>query len=190
MDDGPAPGTAKVLDLLKRRHVRATFFVVGERAVQHPALLRRMVREGHVVGSHSWNHPEFLGMSAKRLRRQLVRADRAIRGATGHHPRLMRPPFGEVTPQVRTACGALGEAVVLWNVDPRDWKDREADTVVKRVLKHARRGSIILTHDSLKSTRNAYPRIIDGLRKRGFTLVTVPQLFAGRMHAGRVYLHA
>lgn len=188
MDDGPVPGTANVLDLLRRKGVHATFFVVGQLARRHPALLRRMVAEGHVVGNHSWNHPEFFGKKARTIRGQLVHTDAAVRRATGRDPVLMRPPFGEVTPKVREACRRLGEAVVLWDVDPLDWKDRKASTIAHRVVKQAKRGSIILTHDSLKTTRAAYSDIIDGLRARGFTLVTVPELFGGHLKAGRVYL--
>jgi len=188
MDDGPVPGTAHVLELLKRKGVHATFFVVGQLARRRPALLRRMVAEGNVVGNHSWNHPEFFGKKAKMIRGQLVRTDAAIHRAIGHDPVLMRPPFGEVTPNVRKISRSLGEAVVIWDVDPVDWKDRKSSTVAHRVVTQARRGSIILTHDSLKTTRAAYADIIDGLRARGFTLVTVPELFGGKMVAGRVYL--
>jgi peptidoglycan/xylan/chitin deacetylase (PgdA/CDA1 family) len=188
MDDGPVPGTARVLDLLKRKGVHATFFVVGQMARRHPALLRRMLAEGHVVGNHSWNHPEFFGEPAKMIRGQLEHTNTVLHRATGQYPVLMRPPFGEVTPKVRKTARSLHEAVVLWDVDPVDWKDRKASTVAHRVVKQAKRGSIILTHDSLKTTRAAYSRIIDGLHARGFTLVTVPQLFGGKMTAGKVYL--
>jgi peptidoglycan/xylan/chitin deacetylase (PgdA/CDA1 family) len=189
MDDGPLPGTARVLDLLKRKGVHVTFFVVGQLVRRHPALVRRMVAEGHIVGNHSWSHPEFFGQPASMIRRQLVRTDAAVHRATGHDPLLMRPPFGEVTANLRKTCRALHEAVVLWDVDPLDWKNRKATTVAHRVLRKAKRDSIILTHDSLRTTRAAYSRIIDGLRARGFTLVTVPELFGGPMRAGKVYLH-
>ena len=161
MDDGPVPGTAQVLNLLKRKGVHATFFVVGHLARRHPALLRRMVAEGHAVGNHSWNHPEFFGAPGRTIRGQLMHTDAAVRRATGHDPVLMRPPFGEVTGTVRKISRALHEAIVLWDVDPLDWKDRKVSTVVHRVVKQAKRGSIILTHDSLKTTRAAYSRIID-----------------------------
>jgi peptidoglycan/xylan/chitin deacetylase (PgdA/CDA1 family) len=187
MDDGPVPGTVHVLDLLERKGVHATFFVVGQLARRHPAILRRMVAEGNVVGNHSWNHPEFFGMKAKAIRGQLVHTDAAVHRAIGRDPVLMRPPFGEVTAKVRQVSRQLGKAVVIWDVDPVDWKDRKASTVAHRVVKQARRGSIILTHDSLKTTRAAYADIIDGLRARGFTLVTVLELFGGTMVAGRVY---
>ncbi len=188
LDDGPVPGTAAVLSLLRRKHVHATFFVVGRQARAHPDLVRRMVADGHVVGNHSWNHPEFWHLSRKAIDRQLARTDAAVKRAAGTRPSLLRPPFGEVDRSVRKAARARGQAIVLWDVDPRDWKDRKAAVVAKRVLHQARRGSIILVHDVWPSTRHALARIIDGLRAKGFTLVTVPDLLGGRQRPGRVYL--
>jgi peptidoglycan/xylan/chitin deacetylase (PgdA/CDA1 family) len=124
------------------------------------------------------------------IRGQIAHTDTVLRRSTGHNPVLMRPPYGEVTAKVKKACRRLHEAVVLWDVDPLDWKNRKASTVAHRVITHAKRGSIILTHDSLKTTRAAYADIIDGLRARGFTLVTVPELFGGKMVAGKVYARA
>lgn len=188
MDDGPVGATRGVLALLRRKQVPATFFVVGTQARAHPGLIRRMVADGHVVGNHSWNHPEFWGMSRGAVRRQLSRTDAVLKRITGKRPVLVRPPFGELNRKVRSVARARHQALVLWDVDPLDWKDRSATTVARRVLQQTRRGSIILTHDVWPSTRHAYARIIDGLRARGFTFVTVPQLLGPRTKPGRVYL--
>jgi peptidoglycan/xylan/chitin deacetylase (PgdA/CDA1 family) len=187
-DDGPVPGTANVLALLRRNHVHATFFVTGVNAKAHPKLLRRMVADGNVIGNHSWNHPEFWKLSRAKIRNQLAHTDAVIRRATGKRPTLLRPPFGEVDAKVRALAKARGQAIVLWDVDPRDWKDRAAKTVAKRVLKQVRRGSIVLVHDVWPSTRHAVGTIIHRLRARGYTLVTVPQLLGGKQRPGRVYL--
>jgi len=183
-------GTADLLRVLKRKHVRATFFVLGQQVTAHPAIIRRMVAEGHVIGNHSWNHPEFWGMSAKAIRRQLARTDHAVASITGHRPTLVRTPFGEINARVRKIARSRGDALILWDVDPLDWKKHSAKVVAKRVITHARRGSIILSHDVWPSTRHAYARIIDGLRAKGFTLVTVPELLGHRLKPGRVYLRA
>lgn len=190
LDDGPVAGTAKVLSLLRRKHAHATFFVMGTQARAHPGLIRRMVADGHAVGNHSWNHPEFWHLSGKGITRQLARTDAVVKRAAGTRPSLLRPPFGEVDRRVRKAAKARGQAIILWDVDPRDWKDRKAATVAKRVLRQTHRGSIILVHDVWPSTRHALPRIIDGLQARGFTLVTVPELLGGRQRPGHVYLRA
>jgi len=186
LDDGPVGGTSRLLDLLRRKHARVTFFVLGEHARAHPGIVRRMVAEGHAVGNHSWNHPQFWHLSRAQLRSQLARTDATLKRITGTRPRLVRPPFGQVDGDVRAVARARGQALVLWNVDPLDWKDHKASTVARRVVAHARRGSIILTHDVWPSTRHAYARIIDGLRAKGFTLVTVPELLGSAPKPGRV----
>jgi peptidoglycan/xylan/chitin deacetylase (PgdA/CDA1 family) len=188
MDDGPVPQTASVLALLRREQVHATFFLIGRNAELHPEIVRRMLADGNAVGNHSWTHPEFWRMSKKAIRRELARTDAVIKKATGERPTLVRPPYGEVNAKVRKVAKDRGDALILWDVDPLDWKDHKAKTVVKRVLAHARRGSIILTHDVWPSTRHAYKAIIRGLKARGFTLVTVPELLAGKARPGRVYL--
>ncbi|MGC3994943.1 MAG: polysaccharide deacetylase family protein [Propionicimonas sp.] len=188
MDDGPVANTSKVLDLLRKKKVHATFFVLGQNARLHPGLVRRMLAEGHAVGNHSWNHPQFWKMSRAAIARQLDRTDALLKRITGKKPRLVRPPYGEVDARVRRIATAGGQSLVLWDVDPDDWRDHDADLVVRRVLHHARRGSIILTHDVWPTTRHAYARIIDGLEERGFTLVTVPQLLGSKAKPGRVFL--
>lgn len=189
-DDGPVGGTADLLAVLRRKHVHATFFVLGQQAKAHPAIIRRMAADGHVIGNHSWDHPEFWGLSAKAIRRQLARTDHVLAAITGHRPTLVRPPFGELNARIRKVARSRGDSLILWDVDPLDWKKHSAKVVAKRVIRQARRGSIILSHDVWPSTRHAYARIIDGLRAKGFTLVTVPELLGHRARPGRVYLRA
>jgi peptidoglycan/xylan/chitin deacetylase (PgdA/CDA1 family) len=187
MDDGPVAKTGTLLALLRRKHVHATFFLLGRQAKAHPAIVRRMLADGNAIGNHSWSHPEFWGLPAKKVRAQLARTDAVLEKITGRRPTLVRPPFGEFNHTVKKVAKARGQALVLWDVDPQDWKKHKASVVAKRVIAHARRGSIILTHDVWPSTRHAYARIIDGLRAKGFTLVTVPELFGGRLKPGKVY---
>ncbi|MFT4110611.1 polysaccharide deacetylase family protein, partial [Propionicimonas sp.] len=188
MDDGPVTNTSKVLDLLRRKKVHATFFVLGENARLHPALVRRMVAEGNAVGNHSWDHPQFWKLSRAAIARQLHRTDALLKRITGKRPALVRPPYGEVDARVRKIARAHGQSLILWDVDPTDWRDHDTDLVVRRVLRHARRGSIILSHDVWPTSRHAYARIIDGLERRGFTLVTVPDLLGRGARPGRVFL--
>jgi len=189
LDDGPVPQTAKVLDLLKKLDVKATFFVLGEMAKAHPKIVQRIVREGHAVGNHSWSHPEFWKCSKASIRKQLTKTNRLLThlGAT---PTLMRPPFGEWDARVAKISRKLGLAGILWDVDPLDWKSRNTKKVVKSVLRKVKPGSIILTHDTLKTTRKAYPAIIKKLRAKGYVFVTVPELLAGELHAGGRYSNA
>jgi peptidoglycan/xylan/chitin deacetylase (PgdA/CDA1 family) len=181
-DDGPGPSTGRLLDLLARDRAPATFFVIGRQINGNEALLARMMRDGHVVGNHTWSHPDLSRTSPDKTHAQSAATDAAITAATGQRPTVMRPPYGAMSPTVTQ----LGEAVILWDVDTLDWKYRVSSSVTQRALAGARSGSIVLMHDIHPSTVEAVPAIIAGLRARGFTLVTVPQLL-GQVRAGAVY---
>jgi peptidoglycan/xylan/chitin deacetylase (PgdA/CDA1 family) len=187
-DDGPVKHTSDVLDALSARGARATFFVLGVMARKHPELLRRMIAEGDAVGNHSWNHPMLFGLSAKATRSQFVRTEKVITAAIGEEPMLVRTPFGQQNKKIRKILAKLGSPVILWNVDPQDWKVRKTAVVIRRVVKATKRNSIVLLHDVWPSTRAAVPAIIDKLQAKGFVLVTVPELI-GTPHPGKVYLH-
>lgn len=186
-DDGPMPETAKLLDVLKKQHVSATFFVVGEQAKAHPGVLRRMVAEGHVVGNHSFSHPEFWKISAASVKSQLSRATAAIRKATGKKVTLFRPPYGESNAKIRSIAGKQGLCQILWSVDSLDWRSKNAKEVAKRVLRLARPGAIVLSHDIYPSTRKAWATLIPKLKKKGYVFVTVPELLGSRIKPGRTY---
>ena len=189
MDDGPVPQTAKLLKLLRKEHAHATFFVLGMNAKRHPAIVRQMVADGNAVGNHSWDHPQFWKASKKKVRRELARTDKLLKKLTGSRPVLVRAPFGEVDGRVRAITKSRGQVLVQWSVDPVDWRDRNTRVVTKRILKQARRNSIILSHDIRPTTRKAYAGIIRGLKARGFTLVTVPELLGTRAKPGHLYFH-
>lgn len=189
MDDGPVPQTAKLLALLRREQSHATFFVLGTNAARHPAIVRRMAADGNAVGNHSWDHPQFWHVSKAAIRRELARTDALLKRLTGARPTVVRAPYGEMDARVRAITKSRGQALVQWNVDPVDWRDRNTKLVTKRVLKNTRRNSIILSHDIRPTTRRAYAGIIRGLKAKGYTLVTVPQLLAGHAKPGVVYFH-
>lgn len=189
MDDGPVANTVRVLNLLRREQVHATFFVVGVNASAHPAIIRRMVADGNAVGNHSWNHPQFWHLSAAAIRRQLARTDSLLKRITGSRPTIVRTPFGEFDARVRAIARSRGQALIQWSVDPQDWRDHNSKLVTKRVLKSVHRNSIILSHDVWPTTRHAYAGIISGLKAKGYTLVTVPELLAGHQRPGVVYFH-
>lgn len=187
-DDGPVKHTSHVLDALVARGARATFFVEGIMARKQPDLLRRMIAEGDAVGNHSWNHPIMFGLKSASIRSQFVRTQKVITAAVGARPMLVRTPFGQQNKKIRKVLAKLGSPVILWDVDPQDWKVRKTDVVIRRVVKATRRNSIVLLHDVWPSTRAAVPAIIDKLQAKGFVLVTVPELL-GTPKPGKVYLH-
>jgi peptidoglycan-N-acetylglucosamine deacetylase len=177
-DDGPsATLTPKLLDLLAERHIKVTFFVIGENVAEHPEIVARAAREGHEIGNHSWSHPNFAKMSQESVRSQLQRTDDAIKNATGQRPTLMRPPYGSLTErEKRWIHDEFGYQIILWEVDPYDWKRPGPAVVRNRILKETRPGSIVLSHDIHPGTIEAMPSTLDALEAKGFKFVTVSEL--------------
>jgi len=173
-DDGPHPVyTGPILDILEEKGAKATFFVVGFRAERHPEVLRRMVRLGCEIGNHTWSHADLSKLSDSAIRNELEKTSDAIRAAAGVVPALFRPPYGSIR---TSSLPSIPMQETLWTVDSRDWVSKNAAKVTAAAVNGARNGDIILLHDFYASTRDALPGIIDGLRERGFTLVTVSTL--------------
>jgi peptidoglycan/xylan/chitin deacetylase (PgdA/CDA1 family) len=179
-DDGPnATLTPKLLDLLAARHLKATFFVVGQNAAEFPDILKRAVREGHEIANHSWSHPNLAKMSDEAVRRELQKTDDAIVAATGKRPTLLRPPYGSITArQKKWIHDEFGYRIIIWDVDPLDWKRPGPSVVMARILKETTAGSIVLSHDIHPPTIEAMPATFDQLIKKGFKSVTVTELLA------------
>jgi peptidoglycan/xylan/chitin deacetylase (PgdA/CDA1 family) len=184
-DDGPnPPHTNRVLDVLQRYGVPATFFCVGLHASAHREELARMAAAGHRVANHTWSHPFLPDLSPRELAVQLERTDEAVAAGAGEQGRrLFRPPYGSRTPEILTWIGqhdAAGD-VVLWDVDAGDWALPGADAISRAVLEQARGGSIVLLHDGggdRSQTVEALPAIIEGLLERGLRLTTVDRMAA------------
>jgi peptidoglycan/xylan/chitin deacetylase (PgdA/CDA1 family) len=179
-DDGPWPkATARILEILRRHRVPASFFVVGYLAERYPMLVRREVRAGMTVGNHSWSHPvepAFRDLQDSRIREEMIRPRPIIDGA-GAQPGLFRPPGGSWDDGVRTIASELGMRLVLWDIDTLDWKSSTTPRqITKTVLSQVRPGSIVLMHDGggdAAHTIAALPDIIKGIRKRGLELVAL-----------------
>jgi len=179
-DDGPsAKLTPKLLDLLAAHHIKATFFLIGENASEYRDLVAREIKDGHEVANHSWSHPNLAKMSDDGVRRQLRKTDDAIRSAAGNSPTLMRPPYGSITPrQKRWINQEFGYKIVLWDVDPLDWRRPGPGVVCNRIVKNTRSGSIVLAHDIHPGTIEAMPCVLKELEAKGFKFVTVSELIA------------
>lgn len=178
-DDGPSPQyTLRILRILKRFDVKATFFMVGNLAERYPDLVRKVVRAGMAIGNHSLGHPNappFARLGPGELRAQVVGGHRRLE-ALGVSSQVFRPPGGSWAPSVLEAATAVGERTVLWSVDTEDWRSPKPRFIVRRVLKAVGPGSIILLHDgggNRTPTIKALPRIIRGLRKMGLSLETL-----------------
>jgi peptidoglycan-N-acetylglucosamine deacetylase len=177
-DDGPAPDTSAFVTMLERSHVQATFFMIGEQvsSVYRKVLLREL-RNGDVLGDHTFTHPDLLVSGG--VRAQLQKTIAVIRGLSGYAPCVFRPPYGDYDQAVVQSARSLGLATVLWNVDPADYTQPGVSAIEQRVLAQVEPGSIIISHDGggpRGQTLAAYPVIIAALRARGYRIVTIPQL--------------
>jgi peptidoglycan/xylan/chitin deacetylase (PgdA/CDA1 family) len=188
-DDGPGPYTRKLLGMLATHHAKATFFLIGGSIPGREAIVRRELAEGHAIGDHTWHHPQLSALPDRAIRSELARTLAEIRKATGGTTAIMRPPYGATNRRVGVVTRKLGLTQILWSVDTNDWRDRNTRVVAHRAISRAHRNDIILMHDIHPTTVNAVPKILDGLSRRGFTFVTVPELFAGRpLKPGFTYL--
>lgn len=179
-DDGPHPqNTARLLDMLRQRNIKATFYVIGRSVDLHPALTRRIVAEGHEIGNHTYTHPNLSKLSDAEVRSELERTRASIARATGVMPRTMRPPYGALLQTQRSWIRSeFGYPTILWSVDPRDWQRPGPSVVTSRILAGSHNGAIILAHDLHASTVDAMPATLDGLLRKGYRFVTVSQLLA------------
>lgn len=178
-DDGPSPEiTPRVLDILRDKQAKATFFLVGEQVERNPELARRMGREGHAVGNHTYSHPAlFCFLSPRRLSEEIARTQDAVFRVTGVRPRHFRSPVGLRHPILKLALEREALEFVLWQLRTYDTRALTPETLRRRVLDRVRPGAIVLLHDrpgpGASAMLAALPDVIDGLRARGFELVTV-----------------
>jgi peptidoglycan-N-acetylglucosamine deacetylase len=179
-DDGPsAENTPRLLEMLKQRNIKATFFLIGQNVVSNPDLVRRILAEGHEIGNHSWTHPQLSKLSDDRVTAEITQTQDAIKDASGFTPTLLRPPYGAITPRQREWIeNRFGLNIILWSVDPFDWKRPGASVITQRILSQTRPGAIILSHDIHKQTVDAMPATLDALIAKGYKFATVSQLIA------------
>ncbi|MCU0752635.1 MAG: polysaccharide deacetylase family protein [Akkermansiaceae bacterium] len=179
-DDGPHPqNTPRLLDILRARNVKATFYVIGRSVDLYPQVVRRTVAEGHEIGNHSHTHRLLSKLGDTELRTEMARCRDAVGSAAGVRMRTMRPPYGGLLQRQRELVySEFGYPTILWAVDPLDWKRPGPSVVTSRILSGTTAGSIILAHDLHAPTVDAMPATIDGLLRRGFKFVTVSQLLA------------
>jgi peptidoglycan/xylan/chitin deacetylase (PgdA/CDA1 family) len=178
-DDGPTPGvTDLILDELKQRGLRATFFMIGNGITAAPDLARRVLVEGHEVGNHTLTHPKLTALPDAQVEAEVDKTQEIIRDVLRHHAIWFRPPFGALRQNQAGMILKAGLRVVLWNVDPGDWAQPGETKIIKTVLAESRPGSIILCHDKYQQTANSVGAVLDGLMERGLEPVTLSALLA------------
>lgn len=190
-DDGPdAYYTPQILDILKLYNIKATFFIVGIRAQAHPEIVQRIVKEGHSIGNHTWDHPVLTKVPIDKLQEELNKTEQELFRITGIRTAMFRPPYGSLTTQQASFISSMGYSVIDWSVDTRDWARTPVPQIMRFVSKEVYPGGIILQHcaggknEDLSNTIKALPQIINLLKNQGYSFVTVQDLLgipAGKM---------
>lgn len=180
-DDGPHPTyTEKILDILAKYGVHATFFAVGENAALWPELIERELDEGHEVGNHTYTHANLSKLSYRRMCDEVIFAENVLYEENEHRTCLLRPPGGLYNKKLFKLTSRFDYTVILWSVDTRDWAHTPSADIVKKVMSTVKAGDVILFHDyvSGKSTTvDALEKIIPELQSKGYEFVTVSELF-------------
>src|SRR6201987_1473861 len=179
-DDGPSPETTpRLLDILKQRNIKATFFMIGQNAERNPEIVKRILADGHEIGNHSWTHPQLAKLPDDRVTEEITKTQNAITNASGYTPKLLRPPYGSITGRQKEWIeNQFWLSVILWAGDSFCWKPPGVSVIQQRILAGARPGAIILSHDIHKQTVDAMPATLDALAAKGFKFATVSQLIA------------
>lgn len=191
-DDGPSKYTNELLDSLDKYNSKATFFLLGQNVYSYKKTVKKAYDLGMEIGSHSYSHPNLNKLSQSQVKKELYYTASAIKKVTGHKPTLFRPPYGIYNEYVKTYCNA---PMIYWSVDFEDWANRDTKYVYKQMLKYAADGEIILLHDIHKTTVQGFQKALPKLRKNGYELVTVSELYKikgiqlkdGKMHYGPKY---
>jgi len=177
-DDGPHPSlTPKLLDILKERNIKCTFFVIGKNAKMYPKIIQRILAEGHEIGNHTWTHCSLTSRSDPQIRSELQQSEDALFATANYRPHLIRPPYGAINARVKQMMfSEFGYSTIMWSVDPQDWRRPGVSVVTSRLVNGAHPGAIMLAHDIHPPTIQAMPSMFDQLLAKGYQFVTVSQL--------------
>lgn len=184
-DDGPNdPYTFRLLEVLARHEVHATFFLIGRYVQQRPDLVRELVQAGHTIGNHTFTHPMLIFKSAREIRSQLGQCKRALTDAVGDPSNLFRPPFGGRRPAVLRVARQMGLQPIMWNVTGYDWNASSVEDIERRVTGQVRGGNVILLHDGghrefgtdRSYTVAATDRLISRFKSEEYEFVTIPEM--------------
>ena len=178
-DDGPSTVYTEILlDGLKERGVRATFFLTGREIQYSKNVVKRMSDEGHIVGNHTYSHIDLKRTDYAKAKEEIEKTNECIKKVTGKTPKYIRPPYGDWDDRLLEETDM---SIVLWSVDPEDWKDQNAEIVARRVIKSTKPGDVILLHDIFKTSVEAALIIVDELQNEGYEFVTIDKIDSAKV---------
>ena len=186
-DDGPNYNTNKVLDILEENNVPATFFVLGNRIKGNENILKRMVSSKMEIGNHTFNHLLLTKYKEDKVKSEINNTSNLIFEVTGKYPTLFRPSYGSCNKMIRSV---VDTPIIIWDIDTLDWKYHNSRRISSRVINKVKDGDIVLMHDIYSATANALEIIIPSLKSKGYTFVTVSDLFYYKnipLEKGKVY---
>ena len=189
-DDGPNYNTSKIIDVLNKYDIKATFFVLGSRAINNKDILKKMADSGMEIGNHTYNHLLLTKYDEDKIRSEIEDTSEVIYSATKKRPRLLRPSYGSVNNKIKKVANM---PIIIWDIDTLDWKYHNSKRITSRVVNKVRDGDIILMHDIYSASLNALSNIIPILQDNGYEFVTIDELFYYKgisLENGKVYGYA
>ena len=189
-DDGPNYNTSKIIDVLNKYDIKATFFVLGSRAINNKDILKKMVDSGMEIGNHTYNHLLLTKYDEDKIRSEIEDTSDVIYSATNKRPNLLRPSYGSVNNKIKKVANM---PIIIWDIDTLDWKYHNSKRITSRVVNKVRDGDIILMHDIYSASLNALSNIIPILQDNGYEFVTIDELFYYKgisLENGKVYGYA
>lgn len=179
-DDGPHPSlTPKILEILARYDIQATFFMVGQNVINYPQAAREVINAGHEVGNHTFTHPHIATLGDASIMEEIGRCEDALEELCEYRPHLLRTPEGAMNASLERCLAGEDYILVLWSLDTRDWDNKSTACIVQTVLDNVKSGDIILMHDYISyhsKTPEALDVIIPALLSQGYEFVTVSEL--------------
>ena len=176
-DDGPCETSVEIIDLLEKYNAKASFFLIGSRITGKEAIVRRMIREGHLVGHHSWSHrSSFPLMSPQNIREDILTARSVLENVSGIKHPWFRPPFGVTNPMIAAALKGLNLKIAGWSIRSFDTKNENAELVLKRIVKKLKGGDIVLLHDTSANIVPLLESLLQYLKKKGYRCVNLDTL--------------
>ena len=173
-DDGPNPSTTpQLLNILKEKQVCATFFVLGENTSNCPEIVKQIKKEGHEIGSHTYDHQDLSQISIEEIQLEVLKTDEILEKIIGEKATFLRPPYGSITD---LGVRLINRPIIAWSVDSEDWKTRDAEQIFQKIKETVYNGSILLFHDIYPETVSIIPKIIDYLHEQGYQLTSVGAL--------------